>query len=58
MKGHWYFALAAAGVLLGAGAFAQERVVGSKDPDALFHSSDPKLDAEQAGRLSHLQGHS
>jgi hypothetical protein len=34
-------------LLLGAEAFAQERVVGAKDPDALFHSSDPKLDANK-----------
>ncbi|MDB6012469.1 MAG: snoaL-like polyketide cyclase family protein [Gammaproteobacteria bacterium] len=47
MKGHWYCALAAAGLLLSGGAFAQERVVGAKDPDALFHSSDPKLDANK-----------
>jgi predicted SnoaL-like aldol condensation-catalyzing enzyme len=47
MKGHWYCALAAAGLLLGGGAFAQERVVGAKDPDALFHSSDPKLNANK-----------
>jgi len=47
MKSYRYCALAAAGVLLSAGALAQERVVGSKDPDALFHSSDPKLDANK-----------
>ena len=47
MKSHRYCALAAAGLLLSAGAIAQERVVGSKDPDALFHSSDPKLDANK-----------
>jgi predicted SnoaL-like aldol condensation-catalyzing enzyme len=33
--------------LLSVAAFAQERVVAAKDPDALFHSSDPKLDANK-----------
>jgi predicted SnoaL-like aldol condensation-catalyzing enzyme len=47
MKGHPYCALAAAGLLLSGGAFAQERVVGAKDPEALFHSSDPKLNANK-----------
>ena len=47
MKGHWYWALAAAGLLSGSGAFAQEPVVGATDPDALFHSSDPQLDANK-----------
>jgi len=47
MKGHWYCALAAAGLLLGGGAFAQERVVGAQDSDALFHNSDPKLNANK-----------
>ena len=47
MKGYWYCALATAGLLLSGGAFAQERVVGAKDPDALFHSSDPKLNANK-----------
>ena len=47
MKAHWYCALAAAGLLLSGGTFAQERVVGVKDPDALFHSGDPKLDANK-----------
>ena len=28
-------------------AFPQERVVGTKDPDALFYSSDPKLNANK-----------
>jgi len=46
MKVHWYCALAA-GLLLSGGAFAQERVVGAKDSDALFHSSDPKLNANK-----------
>jgi predicted SnoaL-like aldol condensation-catalyzing enzyme len=40
-------AIAALSLLLCAGACAQERVVGSKDPDALFHSSDPKLNANK-----------
>ena len=47
MKNHWFCALAAAGLLSSAGAFAQERVVGVADPDALFHSSDPKLNANK-----------
>jgi predicted SnoaL-like aldol condensation-catalyzing enzyme len=47
MKSHRYCALAAAGLLLSAGAFAQGRVVGSKDPDALFHSGDPNLNANK-----------
>ena len=47
MKGHLYRALAAASLLLSAEAFAQERVVGAKDADALFHSGDPKLDANK-----------
>jgi len=47
MKGHWSRALAAVGLLFSGGAFAQEPVVGVKDPDALFHSSDPKLDANK-----------
>ena len=47
MKGRWCFALAAVGLLVSAEAFPQERVVGAKDPDALFHSSDPKLDANK-----------
>ncbi len=47
MKAHWYCVLAAAGLLSTSGAFAQERVVGAKDPDALFHSSDPRLDANK-----------
>jgi predicted SnoaL-like aldol condensation-catalyzing enzyme len=46
MNGHWSCALAA-GLLLSAATFAQERVVGAKDPEALFHSSDPKLDANK-----------
>jgi predicted SnoaL-like aldol condensation-catalyzing enzyme len=46
MKAHWYCALAA-GLLLSGGAYAQERVVGAKDADALFHSSDPKLNANK-----------
>lgn len=47
MKAHWFCALTAAGLLLSGGAFAQESVVGVKDPDALFHSSDPKLNANK-----------
>jgi predicted SnoaL-like aldol condensation-catalyzing enzyme len=47
MKGHWYCAFAAAGMLLNGGAFAQERVVGVSDSDALFHSSDSKLNANK-----------
>ena len=47
MKIHWHCASAAAGLLLIGGAFAQERVVGVKDPDALFHSNDPRLDANK-----------
>jgi predicted SnoaL-like aldol condensation-catalyzing enzyme len=48
MNGHWSCALAVAGLLCsGGGAFAQERVVGAADSDALFHSSDPKLHANK-----------
>jgi predicted SnoaL-like aldol condensation-catalyzing enzyme len=47
MKRHWYCAWAAVGLLASGAAFAQERVVGAKDPDALFHSSDPKLNANK-----------
>jgi predicted SnoaL-like aldol condensation-catalyzing enzyme len=47
VKSHWCCALTGAGLLLIAGAFAQERVVGAKDPDALFHSSDPHLNANK-----------
>jgi predicted SnoaL-like aldol condensation-catalyzing enzyme len=47
MKARSYCALAAAGLLLGGATYAQERVVGVKDADALFHSSDPKLDANK-----------
>jgi len=47
MKGQWYCALAAAGLLASGAAVAQERVVGVKDPEALFHSSDPKLNANK-----------
>lgn len=47
MKTLWYCVLTAAGLLPSGGAFAQERVVGVKDPDALFHSSDRKLDASK-----------
>lgn len=44
MKSHWYRALAAGGLLLSGQSFAQERVIGAKDPDSLFHSSNPQLD--------------
>lgn len=47
MKAHWYYALLAAGMLLDGGAFAQERVVGAQDSDALFRSGDPKLNANK-----------
>ena len=48
MKGRCYCVLAAACWLFsGAEAFAQERVVGAKDSDALFHSDDPKLNANK-----------
>jgi predicted SnoaL-like aldol condensation-catalyzing enzyme len=47
MKSYWYCVLAATALLLGGEVVAQERVVGVKDPDALFHSSDPKLDANK-----------
>ncbi len=47
MKIHW-FCVAAAILAMSAGeALAQERVVGVKNPVALFHSSDPKLDANK-----------
>jgi hypothetical protein len=43
-----YLAMAAASLLFnGSAAFAQERVVGAKDSDALFHSSDPRLNADK-----------
>jgi len=48
MKRHGLGVLASAGLLFGGGSvFAQEPVVGVGDPDALFHSSDPKLDANK-----------
>jgi len=47
VKIYGYCAAAAAGLLWIGGAFAQERVVGAKDPDALFHSNDPKLEANK-----------
>ncbi|WP_428312853.1 nuclear transport factor 2 family protein [Hydrocarboniphaga sp.] len=47
MKAHYCFSLAAAGLLSVSGVLAQERVVGANDPDALFHSHDPKLDANK-----------
>jgi len=44
----WLYALAVAGVLLDVGvASAQAPVVGTRDSDALFHSSDPKLNANK-----------
>jgi predicted SnoaL-like aldol condensation-catalyzing enzyme len=46
MKAQWCCALAA-GLLLNAATYAQERVVGVKDPEALFHSSDPRLNANK-----------
>jgi predicted SnoaL-like aldol condensation-catalyzing enzyme len=46
MKRHCLCSLAAV-LLFSGGAFAQEPVVGVKDPDALFHSSDRKLDANK-----------
>jgi predicted SnoaL-like aldol condensation-catalyzing enzyme len=48
MKRRWYCALAAASMLFSGGVtIAQERVVGARDSDALFHSSDPKLNANK-----------
>jgi predicted SnoaL-like aldol condensation-catalyzing enzyme len=47
MKRLFHCVLGAASLLLGGAAFAQEPVVGAKDPEALFHSSDPKLDANK-----------
>ena len=47
MQGYWRCAWVTAGLLSSGGVFAQERVVGVKNPDALFHSSDPKLDANK-----------
>jgi predicted SnoaL-like aldol condensation-catalyzing enzyme len=41
------FSLAAALLLCCSSLPAQEIVVGAADPDALFHSSDPKLDANK-----------
>ena len=46
MMAHWYCALAA-GLMFSGATCAQERVVGAKDSDALFHSSDPKLNANK-----------
>src|SRR2546423_15042680 len=42
-----YLSLAAALLTGGASLHAQEPVVGASDPEALFHSSDPKLDANK-----------
>jgi predicted SnoaL-like aldol condensation-catalyzing enzyme len=39
--------MAAVLLINGPGALAQERVEGARDPDALFHSADPKLDANK-----------
>jgi predicted SnoaL-like aldol condensation-catalyzing enzyme len=50
MARSWLHFLAATAVLLcgaGASASAQEPVVGAADSNALFHSSDPKLDANK-----------
>lgn len=47
MQGQWYCGLAAIGLLLSGQAFAGEPVVGVKDPEALFRSSDPKLHANK-----------
>jgi predicted SnoaL-like aldol condensation-catalyzing enzyme len=46
MKIGWYIAFAAASAL-SSGAHAQEAVVAAPDAEALFHSSDPKLDANK-----------
>src|SRR5256886_14492209 len=42
-----YVPLAAALMAGGVSLHAQEAVVGASDPEALFHSSDPKLDANK-----------
>ncbi|EIZ78831.1 hypothetical protein WSK_2879 [Novosphingobium sp. Rr 2-17] len=47
MKIHWYCALGIACLLPASAAFAGEPVVAAKDAEALFHSSDPKLDANK-----------
>lgn len=46
MKFHWNLALVAGLFLVGI-AQAQEPVVAAKDPEALFRSSDPKLNANK-----------
>lgn len=46
MKLHWSLTLAVGLLMVGA-AYAQEQPVPAKDPDALFHSTDPKLDANK-----------
>jgi predicted SnoaL-like aldol condensation-catalyzing enzyme len=46
MKACWYGVLAA-GLLSSSAAYAQERVVAAKDKEALFRSSDPKLNANK-----------
>jgi predicted SnoaL-like aldol condensation-catalyzing enzyme len=45
MKVRWYWVLA--GLLLGAATYAQERVVAATDKEAMFRSSDPKLNANK-----------
>jgi predicted SnoaL-like aldol condensation-catalyzing enzyme len=48
MNSHWQRVLAAACFMcVGADVSAQERVVGAADSDALFHSSDPALNANK-----------
>src|SRR2546430_7101005 len=42
-----YLSLAAALLTGGVSLHAQEPVVGASDPEALFHSSDPKFDANK-----------
>jgi len=42
-----YLSLAAALLTGGVSLHAQDSVVGASDPEALFHSSDPKLDANK-----------
>jgi predicted SnoaL-like aldol condensation-catalyzing enzyme len=47
MKRLWQGALASAVLFSGGWANAQQPVAGAVDADALFHSSDPKLDANK-----------
>lgn len=42
-----HYAFGAAAVLWSSGALAGDRVVGVKDPEALFHSNDPRTDANK-----------